>query len=142
MAKVDGSNILPQSLDNYAKEWYDMMAVIWKDRIKLLGIIDTYRLYNELKKTSYIMSRDSFQMDFQFVKYGIYVDSGTGNGYYRGNPGDLEFLDKSYRFEHHLGKPREPRPWFSVSWYISVSILKEKVGDMMGDAFTGLFDNL
>lgn len=79
---------------------------------------------------------------FRYLEYGIYVDLGVGNGYRRGNGGDLPFLDTVYRLEHHLGKPRQRRPWFNKSWYISVMVLKDKLADLMGEEFAGLFDNL
>ena len=60
----------------------------------------------------------------------------------RDNGGDLPFLDPAYRLEHHLGKPRQRRPWFNKSWYISVMVLKDKLADVIGEEFAGLFDNL
>ena len=44
--------------------------------------------------------------------------------------------------EHKLGKPRERRPWFNRSWYISLMVLKDKLADVIGEMFAGLFDNL
>lgn len=73
---------------------------------------------------------------------GIYVDLGVGNGYRRGNGGNLPFLDPVYRHEHHKGMPRARRPWFNVSWFISTQVLKEKLGELIGEEFSGLFDNL
>lgn len=52
------------------------------------------------------------------------------------------FLAPSYRIEHKLGKPRERSPWFSRSWYISLMVLKDKLADVIGEKFAGLFDNL
>ena len=70
------------------------------------------------------------------------MDLGTGNGYTRGNGGDLEILNPTYRYKHHLGKQRERRPWFSRSWYISTQVLKEYLATIIGEGFAGLFDNL
>ena len=47
-----------------------------------------------------------------------------------------------YRHDHHKGKARSRRPWFNVSWFISVQVLKEKLGELIGEEFSGLFDNL
>lgn len=58
------------------------------------------------------------------------------------NGGDLEFLGKAYRQLHHLGKPRQRRPWFNKSWYISIEVLKDHMARIMGDQFTGAFDTL
>ena len=66
----------------------------------------------------------------------------SGKGYKRGNGGDLEFLDPVYRHEHRLGKKRQRKPWFNKSWYISTMVLKDKLADVAGEEFAGLFDNL
>ena len=79
---------------------------------------------------------------FRYLEYGIYVDLGVGNGYRRDNGGDLPFLDTAYRLEHHFGKPRQRRPWFNKSWYISVMVHKDKLAEVIGEEFAGLFDNL
>lgn len=54
----------------------------------------------------------------------------------------LKFLDPVYHLKHHKGKPRSRRPWFNVSWFISTQVLKEKLGELIGEEFSGLFDNL
>ena len=66
----------------------------------------------------------------------------TGKGYKRGNGGDLKFLGKDYRKEHNLGKAREPRPWFSKSWYILTQVIKDVYARFVGDKFVGIMDNL
>jgi hypothetical protein len=118
------------------------MILIWRDRMDMLGIHDTGALRSSVEKGKFSMEEDSGAMAFHYLEYGIYVDLGTGNGYYRGNPGDLHFLDPTYRLEHKLGAPRKRRPWFNKSWYISVMVLKEKLADVIGEQFSGLFDNL
>lgn len=74
-----------------------------------------------------------------------FVDAGTGKGYAhkeQGNNGNLEFQDPLYRIEHHLGEQRKKKRWFSPSWNISVRVLKERIAAMVGESFSGLFDNL
>ena len=66
----------------------------------------------------------------------------TGKGYKRGNGGDIIFLGKDYRKEHNLGKAREPRPWFSKSWYILTQVIKDVYARFVGDQFVGIMDNL
>ena len=56
---------------------------------------------------------------FRYLEYGIYVDLGVGNGYRRDNGGDLPFLDTAYRLE-----------------------LKDKLAEVIGEEFAGLFDKL
>jgi len=80
------------------------------------------------------------QATFRFLQYGLYVDAGTGNGYRRGNGGNLQILDKDYRRSHKMGKGRTRRPWFSRSWYISREVLKNKYAALIGEAFVGAFD--
>ena len=41
-----------------------------------------------------------------------------------------------------MGKKRERRLWFSRSWYISTMVLKDKLADVIGQDFAGLFDTL
>ena len=66
----------------------------------------------------------------------------VGNGYSHGNGGDLEILNSVYRHEHRLGKMRQRKPWLNKSWYISTMVLKDKIADVAGEEFAGLFDNL
>lgn len=126
----------------YSKEWYAKMVVIWKDRLDALGIHDTGALRQSVRSGQFNISDVGGSMSFHYLLYGIYVDLGVGNGYKRGNGGDLPFLDTTYRHEHHLGKPRQRRKWFNTSWYISVQVLKEKLGELIGEEFAGLFDTL
>lgn len=133
---------LEQHVSEFSREWYDMMVRIWKDRIQLHGAIDTGALLQSVSGGGMSQSGLSLTAAFRFLSYGIYVDAGTGNGYERGNSGDLHFLDKAYRREHNMGKPCQRRPWFSRSWYISRRVMADRMHDIIGDAFVGLFDNL
>lgn len=130
------------SVREYSREWYRMMTEIWKDRISMMGAMDTGALRQSVSGTGFNVGESGGLMGFSFLLYGIYVDAGTGNGYKRGNPGDLEFLGKAYRRQHKLGKPRQKRPWFTVSWNISLRVLAEATADRVGDKFIGLFDEL
>lgn len=132
----------PQTLPQYSRAWYDMMARIWRDRIDLLGIRDTGRLRASIAKGGLVATGDHVEATFRFVAYGFYVDAGVGNGYRHGNGGDLHFLDRQYRREHHLGQPRKPRPWFSRAWRTSTRKLIEEAARIIGDDFAGAFDNL
>lgn len=122
----------------YTRAWYDMMTKIWTDRINLLGIIDTGRLRSSVSGKSLKVDGFDITAAFRFVQYGIYVDAGTGNGYRRGNPGDLPFLDKNYRKLKGLGPARKKQRWFSPSWAISRRVLTDKMGELVGDAFVGV----
>ena len=129
-------------LKTYSKAWYEKMVTIWRDRIDAMDILDTGALRGSVAGKGFAMDEMGGQMAFQFLQYGIYVDLGTGKGYKRGNGGDLKFLGKDYRKEHKLGKAREPRPWFSKSWYISTQVIKDVYARFVGDQFVGIMDNL
>ena len=126
----------------YPKSWQDKMVEIWQDRILLLGIRDTGALYRSVQTSITQWQGIEGTLGFRFLEYGIYVDAGTGNGYRRGNGGDLEFLGRDYRQKHGLGKTRERRRWFSVSWAISTRVLANEMERQIGDEFVALFDNL
>ena len=128
--------------ERYPKSWQDKMVEIWQDRILLLGIRDTGALYRSVQASITQWQGIEGTLGFHFLEYGIYVDAGTGNGYRRGNGGDLEFLGRDYRQKHGLGKTRERRRWFSVSWAISTRVLANEMERQIGDEFVALFDNL
>lgn len=131
-----------ENIGDYAKGWQDKMVDIWRDRIDLLRVRDTGALRASIEKGHFSFGEAGGSMSFQYLEYGIFVDLGVGNGYRRGNGGDLAFLAPAYRLEHNLGQPRERRPWFNRSWYISLMVLKDKLADVIGERFAGMFDNL
>lgn len=131
-----------ENIGDYAQGWQDKMVDIWRDRIDLLRVMDTGALRASIGKGHFSFGEAGGSMSFQYLEYGIFVDLGVGNGYRRGNGGDLPFLAPSYRMEHNLGQPRERRPWFNRSWYISLMVLKDKLADVIGERFAGMFDNL
>ena len=130
------------SLREYTQGWYDKMIEIWRDRMDALGVYATGDLRRSLQKGGFLITDTGGTLSFKYLEYGIYVDLGVGNGYSHGNGGDLEFLDPVYRHEHRLGKKRQKKPWFNKSWYISTMVLKDKLADVAGEEFAGLFDNL
>ena len=131
-----------ENIGDYAQGWQDKMVDIWRDRIDLLRVRDTGALRASIEKGHFSFGEAGGSMSFPYLEYGIFVDLGVGNGYRRGNGGDLAFLAPAYRMEHNLGQPRERRPWFNRSWYISLMVLKDKLADVIGERFAGMFDNL
>ena len=129
-------------LEPYISAWRDKMVEIWRDRLDLLGVHDTGALRRSVQEGQFSVGDTRADLAFRFLDYGIYVDLGVGNGYRHDNGGDLEFLGAVYRHEHRLGKPRERRPWFNKSWYISVEILKSHLASILGDQFSWAFDTL
>ena len=123
----------------FAKEWHDMMVRIWTDRIETMDIHRTGTLQNSVNAQGFNVDAEAA---YRFVEYGIYGDAGTGNGYSKGNGGDLKILDPVERAKRGLGEPRKKRPWFSVSWEISKKVLNRRLTQGIGREFAGLFDNL
>lgn len=138
--------------------WAEMMITIWRENILKLGIVDTMRLYNDI---SHVTSRASgaTAVTHEFMEYGIFMEAGVGNGYTRGNGGDLEILDTWYRAEHGLnkprkrgpktstkdmttGKPRQDRPWFSRKYLRSINVLNSVERDLYGNAYMGTVSNV
>ena len=137
-----GSGNARQDARQYTREWYDKMVEIWKDRMAVVGAIDTGALHRSIGGGGMNISDSFSQLTFQYLTYGIYVDLGVGNGYRHGNSGNLPFLDPVYRHEHHKGRQRQRKPWFNKSWYISTMVLKDKLAELIGEEFSGIFDNL
>jgi len=133
---------IEQDLTEYTREWYAKMVQIWTDRIDLMGCIRTGALRASISGSGLSLAGYDMQATFRFLQYGLYVDAGTGNGYRRGNGGNLQILDKDYRRSHKMGKGRTRRPWFSRSWYISREVLKNKYAALIGEAFVGAFTNI
>lgn len=127
---------------DYSRAWYEMMTHIWRDRIDLMGCIRTGALRGSVSGGGLRVAGYDLQATFRFLDYGLYVDAGTGNGYRRGNGGDLRILESGYRRAHGLGRRRVRRPWFSTSWRISREVLKDKLALLAGEAFVGAFDEL
>lgn len=126
--------------------WTDMMVKIWKENMLNLGIFDTGRLYNRING-KVVNMEGMITITHQFMMYGIYVARGVGNGYRRGNSGKdddngLQFLDKFYRKEHKLGKPRHERDWFSRRYISSIKVLSEVERELYGNAYMGTLSNV
>ena len=127
------------SVEQFQEQWARKMVDIWTDRLEMLGAIRTGSLHGSVALSGKSISQEESQLTFQFLRYGIYVDAGTGRGYTRGNGGDLYFLAKDYRKEHKLGQPRQKKPWFSRSWRISLRIMANYMQRKLGEEYTGLF---
>ena len=126
--------------------WADMMVTIWRENILRMGILRTGTLKDSL---SYNVSDTNGQISIahQFMLYGIFVARGTGKGYRRGNSGKddengLQFLGKSYRKAHKLGKPRQKREWWFPKYMGSLQVLSEVERSLYGEAYMGTLSNV
>lgn len=144
----------------HVESWNKTMINMWQESIHKLGVIDTGRLY----RSPIVVRLDhdgrwmSLDIGFEFLEYGIWQHFGKGGEYSLDNGGDLEFLDKDYRREHGLNKPRKrgpkwgggstsgrvrkARPWFAKSFYKSVAHLKGFMASSVGREFVGLFADI
>lgn len=129
-----GNPMTPEELRKYEHGWADTLVDILHERIQMLRIRDTGALFASVRKRL-VTDRT---IEHQFLQYGIYVANGTGNGYKRGNGGDLEILDKEYRKKHGLKKQRKPRDWFFKRYYYSIHRLNEKEAEFYGEQYQGL----
>lgn len=118
-----------EDLHKYEEGWTKEMMVYWRERMLKLGIYRTGALYRSITGTL-----NGKSIEHRFFEYGIYVAAGTGNGYYRGNPGDLEFLKDWKTSDKH----RKKRDWFSRKYYSSVMRLSEFEASYYGQAYNGL----
>lgn len=149
--------VTEQDIREWERAWADMMVTIWEENIVRLGIVDTGSLRDNISRRI-TDSKGQIAIAHEFLLYGIYVARGVGNRYEKGNPGDLEFLDKTYRREHRLdkprkvgpawggrmtsGKPREKRDWFSRRYLGSIYVLTEVERNLYGGAYMGTLSNV
>ena len=113
-----------QDVEKYADAWAKTMVNIWKDKMNQLKVNDTGALFLSVMGVSHVKDMTG-TIDFKFLEYGLYVDAGTGNGFRRGNGGDLGFHPT-----------REPKPWFSKKFYGSYMNLIEDVGRIAAEDYT------
>lgn len=125
----------------YLAAWTKMMVEIWEEKISKHNIVRTGALLSSFTSSS---SADSVLI--KWASYGIYQAFGTGRGYSHNNMGDLIFLDRSYRREYRLdkprkvgpawggyvtsGKPRKRRNWYSHKLYTSLAVFKSAMADI------------
>lgn len=118
-----------EDLRKYEEGWTKEMMVYWRERMLKLGIYRTGDLYRSITGTL-----NGQTIEHRFLLYGIYVAAGTGNGYKRGNGGDLAFLKDWKTNDKH----RKKRDWFSKKYYSSVMRLSEFEASYYGQAYNGL----
>lgn len=139
---------MPEDRKKYQEAWEKMMVTIWREKIMRLHVVDTTQLHNEITGNTISSNSDLATIQHKFLEYGIYQDCGTGRGYSKGNGGNLDFLDPSFRDKEYahkqksgkvtLGEPRKPREWFSRAYFASVMVLKEQMAYMYGEEFCGM----
>ena len=117
--------------ERYVKAFNDTMVKIWKEKIVLLGAVDTKSLLNSVTGVNYTFDDKiiNITLEQSFLEYGIYVDAGTGKEVWRGNPGDIG-----------RDKLRKEKPWFlrkyTASWLNLRDFLADNIGRDMADTIT------
>lgn len=138
--------VTEQDIREWERGWAEMMVTIWRENILRLNIFDTGQLYRSFS-VRVADTAGQISIAHQFMLYGIYVARGVGRGYRRGNSGKddengLQFLGKSYRKAHKMGKPRNKRDWFSRKYLSSIRVLTEVERDLYGEAYMGTLSNV
>ncbi len=136
-----------KAIDQWIDGWSDKMIEIWREKQLDLQVYDTGELAKSMTE-SVTHEGMSAHIVMQFLQYGVYQALGVGYGYIRANGGDLPFLDRAYREEHHLDEPRKRGPawgggytsgearsrrdWMTPALYGSVMKMAETMAQMTG----------
>jgi hypothetical protein len=150
--------VTDDELEKWERDWASMMVVIWREKILALGIIDTMSLTRSITPQVIDYAGGRREIIHEFLMRGIYMARGVGNGYDRGNGGDLQILDKQYRILHGLnkprsrgpswsrkhlssGQPRQQRDWIMRRYLSSLHVLDEVELAVSGEQYMGAVSN-
>lgn len=114
--------------------WSDFMIKMWRERMMQFAppVYRTGALASSVQ--GIVHPGPVTTIEHHFLEYGIYVARGVGNGYRRGNGGDLKFLKDWKTNPHH----RQPRDWFSKKYLYSIHRLNEFEASFYGTTYNGL----
>ena len=114
--------------------WSDFMIKMWRERMMQFAppVYRTGALASTVQ--GIVHPGPVTTIEHHFLEYGIYVARGVGNGYSRGNGGDLKFLKDWKTNPHH----RQTRDWFSKKYLYSIHRLNEFEASFYGTAYNGL----
>ena len=120
------------------------MVKFWQEKMMKLfpPVYDTGQLYHSLNGV--LHDGDITTIEHQFVAYGLYVASGTGRRYTRGNSGKddengLQFL-RGKKWNKGKGH-RQRRDWFAKKYLYSIHRLNDFEAQFYGDAYQGLISD-
>ena len=105
----------------WVQGWSDFMVKMWQEKMLQFAppVYDTGALSRSVQGV--VHPGPVTTIEHRFLEYGIYVARGVGNGYSRGNGGDLKFLKDWKTNPHH----RQKRDWFSKKYMYSLHRLNE-----------------
>ena len=114
--------------------WSDFMIKMWRERMMQFAppVYRTGALASSVQ--GIVHPGPVTTIEHHFLEYGIYVARGVGNGYSRGNGGDLKFLKDWKTNPHH----RQPRDWISKKYLYSIHRLNEFEASFYGTTYNGL----
>lgn len=100
----------------WVQGWSDFMVKMWQEKMLQFAppVYDTGALSRSVQGV--VHPGPVTTIEHRFLEYGIYVARGVGNGYSRGNGGDLKFLKDWKTNPHH----RQKRDWFSKKYMYSL----------------------
>lgn len=114
--------------------WSDFMVKMWQEKMLQFAppVYDTGALSRSVQGV--VHPGPVTTIEHRFLEYGIYVARGVGNGYSRGNGGDLKFLKDWKTNPHH----RQKRDWFSKKYMYSLHRLNEFEAAYYGQTYQGM----
>ncbi len=136
-----------QRVELYVDAWTATQLDIWREKVSRLKIVRTGSLLGSFD-ADVSASTAGHTIVLKFLRYGIFQELGTGNGYTRDNPGDLRILDPDYRAAHGLdrprragsppgyvtsGNPRRRRVWYSRKLYMSQRAMVEDLAGILAE---------
>lgn len=119
------------------RQWAEITIQRWVMRMGKIGFgsKSTGALINSFDSLVPFLDKESqgdhAKITFAFLFYGFYWDAGVGNGYYRGNPGDLKSLD-DWKENNGAGHRKKHR-WFNKIYWREVNILARKMAEQYGE---------
>lgn len=118
----------------WVQGWSDFMVKMWQEKMLQFAppVYDTGALARSVQGVVHPGAVTT--IEHRFLEYGIYVARGVGNGYSRGNGGDLKFLKDCKTNPHH----RQKRDWFSKKYMYSLHRLNEFEAAYYGQTYQGL----
>lgn len=118
----------------WVQGWSDFMVKMWQEKMLQFAppVYDTGALSRSVQGV--VHPGPVTTIEHRFLEYGIYVARGVGNGYSRGNGGDLKFLKDWKTNPHH----RQKRDWFSKKYMYSLHRLNEFEATYYGQTYQGL----
>lgn len=116
----------------YIEAFNDTMVRIWREKVISLHAVDTGALLSSIEGVSAIGAGKYIDviLSQEFLRYGIFVDMGTGREVPRGNPGDIG-----------RDKKRRKKPWFSKKYYASTMNLRDFFCESIGLDFINFTSN-